>query len=403
MTGAPAVGGGDVAPPPVGDARHRSGPPGTATCRPAASGRWGRRGTAPRASGVWRRRRGPRLGERRRGAGGQRRPPERQHQRRRATASAAPAALRRECGTGPPLQSPADVSRRLAAAAAASDRLRRLRGVSRSLTGSTPCAAPRARRRCWRCSPAWRWRLLSAAILPTVPSYDPWSWIVWGKEVTDPHLSFIVNGGPVVEAAAVPLHHDLRPVRQRRPDAVGDHGPDRRPARPVGRVEARQPAGRRRLARARSPALLAVIGDRAHRPRTGWFYYFLRGHLGGDADRRRGCGRSTACSTAASCRPILIGGRRRPDPARVVAVHRALRDLAVVPRARLPAARRCAWCSLAGLAAQPFGLVRPAVDRLPASPFLAATHAADYNGHLGPDVLSVDRGPRSPRLRCCRR
>src|ERR1700745_3821493 len=37
---------------------------------------------------------------------------------------------------------------------------------------------------------------LSAAILPTVPSYDPWSWIVWGREVTDPHLSFIVNGGP---------------------------------------------------------------------------------------------------------------------------------------------------------------------------------------------------------------
>ena len=37
---------------------------------------------------------------------------------------------------------------------------------------------------------------LSAAILPTVPSYDPWSWIVWGREVTDPHMSFIVNGGP---------------------------------------------------------------------------------------------------------------------------------------------------------------------------------------------------------------
>ncbi|MFL5859290.1 MAG: hypothetical protein ACJ780_00690, partial [Solirubrobacteraceae bacterium] len=37
---------------------------------------------------------------------------------------------------------------------------------------------------------------LSAVILPTVPSYDPWSWIVWGREVTDPHMSFIVNGGP---------------------------------------------------------------------------------------------------------------------------------------------------------------------------------------------------------------
>jgi hypothetical protein len=37
---------------------------------------------------------------------------------------------------------------------------------------------------------------LSAAVLPTVPSYDPWSWIVWGREVSDPHLSFIVTGGP---------------------------------------------------------------------------------------------------------------------------------------------------------------------------------------------------------------
>jgi len=37
---------------------------------------------------------------------------------------------------------------------------------------------------------------LSAALLPTVPSYDPWSWIVWGREVTDPALSFIVTGGP---------------------------------------------------------------------------------------------------------------------------------------------------------------------------------------------------------------
>jgi hypothetical protein len=37
---------------------------------------------------------------------------------------------------------------------------------------------------------------LSAAVLPTVPSYDPWSWIVWGREVFDPHLSFFVGGGP---------------------------------------------------------------------------------------------------------------------------------------------------------------------------------------------------------------
>ncbi len=37
---------------------------------------------------------------------------------------------------------------------------------------------------------------ISAAILPTVPSYDPWAWISWGREVTDPHLSFAISGGP---------------------------------------------------------------------------------------------------------------------------------------------------------------------------------------------------------------
>jgi hypothetical protein len=37
---------------------------------------------------------------------------------------------------------------------------------------------------------------LSAATLPTIPSYDPYSWIIWGREVTDPHLAFTVFDGP---------------------------------------------------------------------------------------------------------------------------------------------------------------------------------------------------------------
>lgn len=37
--------------------------------------------------------------------------------------------------------------------------------------------------------------IVSALVLPTVPSYDPWSWIVWGREVFDPHLSLIIGGG----------------------------------------------------------------------------------------------------------------------------------------------------------------------------------------------------------------
>lgn len=37
---------------------------------------------------------------------------------------------------------------------------------------------------------------LSAAVLPTVPSYDPWAWVVWGRELVDPHLGFSTGGGP---------------------------------------------------------------------------------------------------------------------------------------------------------------------------------------------------------------
>lgn len=37
---------------------------------------------------------------------------------------------------------------------------------------------------------------ISAAVLPTVASYDPWAWISWGREVVDPHLSFAISGGP---------------------------------------------------------------------------------------------------------------------------------------------------------------------------------------------------------------
>jgi len=35
---------------------------------------------------------------------------------------------------------------------------------------------------------------LSVAVLPTVPSYDPWSWIVWGREII--HVNLQTTGGP---------------------------------------------------------------------------------------------------------------------------------------------------------------------------------------------------------------
>ena len=54
----------------------------------------------------------------------------------------------------------------------------------------------------WSASPlAWvgiclALAILSWALLPSVVSYDPWSWLVWGREVTDPALPFVVSGGP---------------------------------------------------------------------------------------------------------------------------------------------------------------------------------------------------------------
>src|SRR5213592_1052397 len=31
-------------------------------------------------------------------------------------------------------------------------------------------------------------------ILPTTPTYDPWAWILWGREIA--HLDLVTNGGP---------------------------------------------------------------------------------------------------------------------------------------------------------------------------------------------------------------
>lgn len=37
---------------------------------------------------------------------------------------------------------------------------------------------------------------LSVLILPSTPSYDPWAWIVWGREIASGAFTFATNGGP---------------------------------------------------------------------------------------------------------------------------------------------------------------------------------------------------------------
>src|SRR6476646_8867532 len=84
---------------------------------------------------------------------------------------------------------------------------------SRAITQTPPARSP-ARTSAGRSAEGSRWEALrssplllstivclalaalSAAVLPTVPSYDPWSWISWGREGVDPHLGFVSSGGP---------------------------------------------------------------------------------------------------------------------------------------------------------------------------------------------------------------
>ncbi len=37
---------------------------------------------------------------------------------------------------------------------------------------------------------------LSVLVLPSTPSYDPWAWIVWGREIASGAFTFATNGGP---------------------------------------------------------------------------------------------------------------------------------------------------------------------------------------------------------------
>ena len=51
-------------------------------------------------------------------------------------------------------------------------------------------------------------------LAPSNPTYDPWAWIIWGREIA--HLDLDDHERPVVEAAARPLHHGLLVLRRRR-------------------------------------------------------------------------------------------------------------------------------------------------------------------------------------------
>jgi hypothetical protein len=161
---------------------------------------------------------------------------------------------------------------------------------------------------------------------------------------------------PVLEATAGDLHDDLRAVRWRRADAVGDRRQGRRSARPRRGVPARTARGGRwGLGRARRGA--GGGGDRAH-PGMGLLH--VPGHQRAAADCDLAVGRRSPPGRTSR---VGVRARRghRPDAPRGLAVHRHLRDLAMDPfTAAAPADR-------GRRPVDPVLLVRAAVDQLGAT------------------------------------
>lgn len=222
--------------------------------------------------------------------------------------------------------------------------------------------------------------LLSAAVLPTVPSYDPWSWIVWGREVTDPHLSFIIGGGsswkplPVIFTTVWGLFGSAAPtlwvITARIGGLLGLWGAWKLASRLVGGGWGGVLAG------AAAVAGIILIQD--------WVYYFLRGTSEVIL---------VACTVWAVDRLLdrryiqafLLGaaaGLMRPEVWPFLIVYAAWLVW------REPGFRRPGRLLIlaAGLIAQPFfWFVPPYITTGHA--FSAATQAAEYNGHLGANVL----------------
>jgi hypothetical protein len=215
---------------------------------------------------------------------------------------------------------------------------------------------------------------VSAAVLPTVPSYDPWAWIVWGREVVDPHLSFAVGGGP-----------SWKPLPFLFTTVFGLFGG----AAPTLWVITARAAGLLALVAAYRLAarLMAPYGTPWAAAAAGliaaagllltqdWFYYMFRGTSEPmlvatslwAVDRHLSGHRAAAFVLGVAASLI------RPEAWPFVGVYAVWLWIAE-PRLRL--------LVVAGVAAIPFfWFVPPWIGS--GQPFLAASHAKQYNGHLG--------------------
>jgi hypothetical protein len=222
--------------------------------------------------------------------------------------------------------------------------------------------------------------VLSWATLPTIPSYDPFSWIIWGREVSDPHLAFTISGGPswkplpflftVVDGLFGAAAPTLWVITARVGGLLGLIA--------AGRLAARLAGG------ARAGALAGLIAIGGILTTQDWGYYFLRGASEPGL---------IACTLWSIDR--LLAGRRGSAFALALAAALIrpewwpflLADAVWLggadPRWRSPA-RRAGL--LAALALVPvLWFVPPWIGS--GDPLLAATHAAEFNGQLGADPV----------------
>jgi hypothetical protein len=210
---------------------------------------------------------------------------------------------------------------------------------------------------------------VSVVVLPSVPSFDPWAWITWGREVFDSHINFVINGGPswkpfpVVFTTVFGLFGGAAPklwiLVARAGGLLALVGAYRLGSRVAGRV-----------AGAFAVVALALTVD--------WMRYLERGasepllvglvlwailaHL--DAHRR------TAFILG------VAAGLVRPEVWPFVGLYAVWLWRTEAPRVR--------WLLIGGLVLLPVAWVVPPWIASN-DPLSASTHAATYNGHLGSD------------------
>ena len=79
-----------------------------------------------------------------------------------------------------------------------------------------------------------------ALLLPATLAYDPWAWLMWGREIA--HLDLDTTGGPSWKPLPMVITTPLAVARRPGPDGLAGRGPHRRAPRARRRLPARRAA-----------------------------------------------------------------------------------------------------------------------------------------------------------------